>query len=313
MSLADLRSHFLSGELSKPEYIVAMHDLHAVLFEYSDRLPATDIARIEITDHRVVMETRSHGIRMVCDPEDHRIAPIEILNFGAYEPAESRMLLNILGEMEGQGRLKVAFDVGANFGYYALLLRHRFPGLEVHAFEPVPGTFRRLEENLALNGATSIHTHPFGLSDQRGEFPFYFYPEGSGNASAVDLTGGPTVQKVMCRVERMDDFAASRALNPDFIKCDVEGAELLAFRGGLSTLGRNRPVVFTEMLRKWSARFGYHPNEILSLFQNLGYSCFTAKDDRLRLFEAMDDQTLETNFFFLHPEAHRSVLEAWRA
>ncbi len=311
MNLADLRSKYKQGELAKADYISAMHLLHEVLYAYAAHLPSTDITKIEIIDGRVVMETRSHGIRMVCDPIDHRIVPIEILNFGDYEPEESQVLLRILGTLAAEGRFKVAFDVGANYGYYSILLQKTFPGLVTHAFEPLPPTFERLTENLALNGISQVHRHPIGLSDKAGEFPFYFYPEGSGNASTVDLSGLPSVQKVSCRVERMDDFVALEGLAPDFIKCDVEGAELHVFKGGRSTLERNRPVVFTEMLRKWSARFGYHPNEIIGLFKALGYGCYAARDGRIRAFESMDEETVETNFFFLHRENHRSALDAW--
>ncbi|MBK8727243.1 MAG: FkbM family methyltransferase [Holophagaceae bacterium] len=288
-----------------------MHQFHAFLYAYADYLSSTDIARIEITDGRVVMETRSHGIRMVCDAKDHRIAPIEILNFGAYEPAESRLLLGILRTLEDQGGMGTAFDVGANYGYYSLLLHKNFPALGIQAFEPLPPTFARLTENLDLNGAASVRANPFGLSDNDGEFPFYFYPEGSGNASAVDLSGLPSVQQLACRVRRMDDFTAASGLSPDFIKCDVEGAELMVFMGGRATLERCRPAVFTEMLRKWSAKFDYHPNEIITLFQGMGYGCFTAKEGRLRPFSTMDDTTIETNFFFLHDQKHRAALEAW--
>ena len=91
----------------------------------------------------------------------------------------------------------------------------------------------------------------------------------------------------------------------DFIKCDVEGAELFVFQGALKLLAQDKPIVFTEMLRKWAAKFDYHPNQIIELFQGLGYQCFTADaEGKLRAFGLMDDQTQETNFFFLHKTQH---------
>jgi hypothetical protein len=57
----------------------------------------------------------------------------------------------------------------------------------------------------------------------------------------------------------------------------------------------------TEMLRKWAAGFGYHPNDIIDLFAGLGYKCF---DSTLKPFGRMDEATTETNFFFLHPDTH---------
>ena len=84
----------------------------------------------------------------------------------------------------------------------------------------------------------------------------------------------------------------------DFIKCDVEGAELFVFQGGVATIRTQQPVIFTEMLRKWSAAFGYHPNDIIALLADAGYHCFTVHDGRLTPFLTMDETTVETNFFF---------------
>ena len=67
-----------------------MHRLHAGLFDYAEFIRDTDIARIEVTDGTVTMTSRRTGIKMLCDPHDMRMAPIEILNFGAYEPVEQQ-------------------------------------------------------------------------------------------------------------------------------------------------------------------------------------------------------------------------------
>ena len=64
----------------------------------------------------------------------------------------------------------------------------------------------------------------------------------------------------------------------DFLKCDVEGAELKVFQGGLATITSDKPIVFSEILRKWSRKLGYNPNEIFSFFYDLQYRAFTAVD-----------------------------------
>ena len=76
-----------------------------------------------------------------------------------------------------------------------------------------------------------------------------------------------TTQKVECNVRRMDDFVKDENINRiDFIKCDVEGSELFVYQGGIESIDRFKPIVFSEMLRKWSNKFGYHPNDIINLF-----------------------------------------------
>ena len=97
----------------------------------------------------------------------------------------------------------------------------------------------------------------------------------------------------------------------DFIKCDVEGAELLVFKGGLNTIKRDKPIIFSEILRKWSAMFNYDPNEIFDLFKSEGYLAFTVNTNVLLPFCRMDESTVETNFFFLHAEKHRDLILKW--
>jgi FkbM family methyltransferase len=297
MSLEDLRKAFQEGALAKPAFIDAMHAHHRVLHEYARFLQGTDVASIELVAGEVVMTMRGTGVRFVCDPEDKRLAPIDALNFGTYEKDELDRVVALLRPGD------TVLDVGANLGFYTLTLARRVPGLALHAFEPIPRTFAALERHLALNGVAA-KAYPFGFSDEAAEKTFYFYPEDSVNASAANLTGGANVAEVRCRVERLDDFVRREKVVPDFVKCDVEGAELLVFKGGLETLGRHRPAILTEMLRKWSAPFGYHPNEIIELLAGLGYRCFTLRSGELVPFARMDESTVETNFFFLHPARH---------
>jgi hypothetical protein len=66
-----------------------------------------------------------------------------------------------------------------------------------------------------------------------------------------------------------------------------------------------------EMLRLHSRAFGYDPNDIVELMDGFGYCCFASAGDHWRSFERMNDDTVETNFPFLHSERHSEVLSAW--
>jgi FkbM family methyltransferase len=294
MSLSEIKKRFAAGEITKSTYIDQMHELHRSLFDYSRFLRHTDIAKIEITDELVVMTSRATGVKIICDSDDKRIAPIEIINFGFYEKDEYSMIMRMVGEND------VIFDIGANVGWYSINIAAAYPSSTVFAFEPIPKTFDYLVRNIHLNGVHNVRAQNIGLSNQEGVLTFFYYPTGSGNASSANLTDAVGVEEIKCHVSTLDRFASVQAPRVDFIKCDVEGAELLVFQGGLDVLRRFRPIVFTEMLRKWSAKFDYHPNEIIELFLKMGYRCFIAKQEGLVEFLSMDDETQETNFFFLH-------------
>jgi FkbM family methyltransferase len=302
MSLFTTKRRFEFGTITKPQYISEMHAQHVKLFEYADWLGTTDIARIEITSGQVIMVSRSSNIRIHCDRHNKRIAPIEILNFGDYEKKDADMILRLI-----KPRFTV-IDIGANIGWYTLNIAKMCGAARVLAIEPVPATFEALQANIALNQLDTITAYNIGFSDHTGVERFFFSPDGFDNASMVNLSERADAQAVPCEVMTLDEFAVARKLHVDFIKCDVEGAELSVFKGAVATLRQDHPIVFTEMLRKWSAKFNYHPNAIIDLFSDLGYRCFTAKAGRLAEFLKMDESTMETNFFFLHSTHHATEI-----
>ena len=74
------------GVISKPDFIKEMHEMHHTkLFEYARHLPKTNIKKIEIQDDQIIMTSRDLGVRMLCNSKDHRLSPIEVLNFLEYE------------------------------------------------------------------------------------------------------------------------------------------------------------------------------------------------------------------------------------
>lgn len=302
MNLFEKRTAYQTGKLDKPAYISEMHKLHQTLFEYAEFIRDTDIASIEITDGKVVMTSRSHNIKIIADQVDERLVPIEIINFGKYEGFESSIIYKLI---DGDYNI---FDIGANIGWYSLNLAKAFPSAHLFSFEPIPHTYNYLKTNIELNQFKNIAPYNWGFSDQAGDAYFYYYPEGSGNASAVDLSGRDSVQKVPCLLRRLDDFADELNERVDFIKCDTEGSEWFVFKGGINTLKHWKPIVFTELLRKWSSKFNYHPNQVIDFFSELGYLCFVAKDQHLVKFDRVDEDTVETNFFFLHAHKHAAQI-----
>lgn len=305
MKPTELKDAYQEGELEKHKYIRDIHRYHQILYEYAELIKGTKIKSIEITAGEVMITTWS-GIKLIGNPVDKRIPSHEILNFNAVEQSDHEMVMNLTQDNT------IIFDIGANVGWYTLNLAKRYPNSYVYAFEPVPKTFVDLQRHIVLNRLTNITAFNFGFSDKEGTVDFYYYPEDSGNASLVNVSGYDNVKTFKCAVWKMDRFAHENNTHPDFIKCDVEGAELLVFNGGMKTLERDKPIIFTELLRIWSAKFGYHPNDVISLLKGLGYRCFSAEYDTLTEVFTVTEKTVEKTFFFLHKEKHKEQIEKYK-
>ena len=164
------------------------------------------------------------------------LAYAQHLDAGGYEPEVSAFFDRVAA---GGG---VVYDVGANWGYYGVLLATNpaFSGT-VHAFEAAPGTYRDLEATIDAAGLSDrVTCHRMGLSSEDGELPLV---EGRHSALArIERTAGRH-KATMVAVRRLDSLDLPP---PDFIKIDVEGHELDVLRGGARLLERVRPVVILE-------------------------------------------------------------------
>lgn len=300
--MMSLQRRFRSGEIPKADYIEAMYQQHRRLFDYAGLLAGCPVHQLVLDQTGVQAVTRT-GLKFRLDPQDRRQPPIEALNFGSFEGDDEQMLHALTSPGD------TVFDVGANIGWHALHLGQLNPAGMVVAFEPVLSTFAGLEANVALNNISNITILPIGLGETEETLTLFLDESMPMGASAVDHSGGGVTMQVGCKIRRLDDVSAELGILPDLVKIDVEGAEMFVIRGGLATLRSARPVVACELLRKWAGSFGYHPNEVIDLMTSLGYRCFEADGDRLRLVPGITDSTVATNFFFLHTEKHAGLLD----
>lgn len=308
-SLKETVQAYEAGSLLKVDFIKKMHGIHKSLFEYQERLTACNLSSIQILRCEVVAEFLDPNIRMICPPGDHRIAPVEALNFGAFEPAEIALVRRLVDQLGGN---KVhIFDIGANAGFYSLALSKYFPGLRGVAFEPVPSTYSYLKRNLELNEVGEINALNLGLSDTEGDLAFAVEPEHSGASFIASEANGGNAHLVTCRVTTVDNYIAQGGKVPDFIKCDVEGAEFLVFKGACNLLKDFRPAIFTEILRKWAVKFNYHPNDLIHYLSELGYCCLVIRGEKLSPISTVTDDTMDTNYVFLHRQTHSKSLLAF--
>lgn len=298
----ECRSAYERGEIERLDLWKRLADRHRLIAEHSAALAGTEIAAL-VVEPTGLSATLSNGLSFVLDPNALREAPNIILSQGGYESFELALISRLARGAE------TIFDIGANIGWYSLHLAQQEPQARVYAFEPVPTTHLRLLANLARNEAGNRVTPVRdGLSDAPGDFDM-FVPATSGSpaASLSELHPGEGSRRVACRFTTLDAFARANGVERiDFLKCDVEGAELRVLKGGMSSLARFKPAVVIELLRKWSAVFGYHPNDALDLFASLGYVCYGIGENALTRVDRVTDETRETNYVFLDPARHPS-------
>lgn len=305
-----LQEAFREGSLARNDYWKAIQHHHLLVDQYRSLIQGDLLDHIEIhaDDLQIVLK---NGLRFIWNPHEIRQASSVLVNNGEYEDDELYALLKL-----AQNATNI-LDIGANIGWYTLHLAQivQPKGGMVYAFEPIPYTYEVLQRNLALNPdvASVVKTYNLALGETAETVDFYI-PAFQGSVAASRSTLYPEDENkvIQGKMVILDQFAEREGISAiDLLKCDVEGAELFVLRGGMGLIERDKPMIMLEMLRKWSAKFDYHPNDIINLLAERGYRCWFAADGALHHLEAMDEHVEEVNFFFLHDDKHQDIITGW--
>ena len=145
----------------------------------------------------------------------------------------------------------IAYDLGANLGYTALLLARALgPSGRVFAFEPLADNLERLRRAVTLNGVENrITIVPAAVGARGGPAAFRIHV--SGGMGRLENGAGRQdgfVAAATVDVVTLDDFVfAEGHAPPAVIKIDLEGGEAAALTGMSRLLRERRPCLLLEL------------------------------------------------------------------
>jgi FkbM family methyltransferase len=290
MDTSDSRLEFkkLLDEISNPS---------APLSRIQECLSVGPSRKISLYPNEYLLTMIEDGTNFIWDQNDPRTAVTSLVAIGLYEELETALLKNIAKSS------KTIFDVGANVGYYSVILGLNLNEQQnLYAFEPIKSSFTQLERNLKANSLEEkTNAFNIALSDKTGTIELYIPMKSGSSATSARLLHPEEENRIeIVESQTLDCFVSENAISScDLLKIDVEGAELQILQGAIKTIDKFKPVIFTELLRKWSAAYAYHPNDVINLLGNLNYNCFSVNEHLTEILK-ITDETIETNFIFVH-------------
>ena len=122
-----------------------------------------------------------------------------------------------------------------------------------------------------------------------------------------------------CEVESItiDTFVEANTINRlDYIKIDVEGAELLVLKGAKRTIELLKPVVQVEVSGSFTKLYDYEPYDLFNFMAGTGYDyAFLGQHEdetgvgRLQTSTRLaDDLAVSSEFFFFPKERPMNLL-----
>jgi len=197
---------------------------------------------------------KTHWFRIYLNPGDNSYVSSSISTTGCLGIGLTSLILKIV-----KPGMRVV-DVGANLGYYSLLLSKLVgTGGEVHAFEPDPLNFSYLTRSIRENGVTNVVCYQQALSDMNGVISLFkadpTYPHAH---SLVDMnmetwSSGSRHGVLDVPTRTLDSIWRSLS-EPriDFLKVHVAGGESIVLRGAMNMLEDSRPLLsFVMVPENW--------------------------------------------------------------
>jgi FkbM family methyltransferase len=156
----------------------------------------------------------------------------------------------------------VVFDLGANHGFYSVLFA-KMAGSKgrVYAFEPFPVMGDVIKFNARLNDVR-IDVYDVGLSKEKKDATASL----TAQCIALDQFG----DSVKISLDSLDNYGH---LVPNFLKIDIEGAEIDALEGAKKLL-EHRPNIYLEVHTSFLKHFGRRVEEIFEVLPLSDYFCY---------------------------------------
>jgi FkbM family methyltransferase len=176
------------------------------------------------------------GFRFWFDTGDREMGVL--MATGNYEPEVRELMKTVI--RPGMR----CIDAGASTGYYSCLMATLVgPAGKVHAFEPMPSSFRLLNKNVKENNLGEV-VKAYQLACSSSSRAIDATVSGNMYIARTDNEG----EKVSMEAAVVDELISGVV---DVIKIDVEGYEIEAL-GGMSRIIRDhRPVIFSEINEYW--------------------------------------------------------------
>ncbi|MEO6629855.1 MAG: FkbM family methyltransferase, partial [Aquihabitans sp.] len=202
----------------------------------------------------------------------------DVYFLGQYEPALTRLVEAVV---EPGDR---CVDGGAAFGWYTVLCSRLVgPDGAVIAFEPNPEAAVLLRHTVRANDGDNIDLRfsALGAHVGRARVEMPASAPTMGHAAIRLMREANTGEGLpLIEVDTVDTAVQGPI---GFMKLDVEGSELAILEGSQRVLRDDRPWLLVEMATATSQTFGYHPNDIVAMLVDHGYTLLAVDEPRDRL------------------------------
>ncbi len=190
------------------------------------------------------------------------LSPLALTKNIKYDRASKQILKKVLNPNAN------CIDVGCHKGEFMDMMIQYAPNGSHMGFEPIPEMYESLQDKYGNH-----HTiYQLALSNQKGELSFQHvtnFPAYSGFKERNYDGKNAVIEQITVQTELLDSLIGEHE-RVDFIKIDVEGAELQVLEGAQKTINRCHPFILFEFGKGAADHYGTTAEMIYEFFKNNG-------------------------------------------
>jgi FkbM family methyltransferase len=203
----------------------------------------------------------------------------QLSKFGSYEAENSNWVLqNFMNCKPGV----LFIDVGANFGWYSLLLSICAKDLgRVISIEPESENLRLLKKNISENNINNITVIAAGVGASEGSGELALNDDWNPGMHSLrkDMN---SLNSVKIDISTLDNLLKNYPGEIELLKMDIEGFEVDALMGASETLQRTKKVMI-EFTPKFIRACGRDPETLLNIFESYNFLPYLINNGKLEL------------------------------
>ena len=189
----------------------------------------------------------------------------------------------------------VAVDIGANVGEHIFVLSKLVgPEGRVIGFEPEGEAFNILTKIIKKLSLENVEVYNIALGEEETIKTIKTPTDQIGipNLALSYITNKISAEsrhENLVKMRTLDNLRRELPIlnKVKLINCDVEGYELMVFKGGKNLISYVRPVIFCEIEKNFTVRYNYYPQDIFDFFYTLKYKAYAIKNE-LELVDKYD-------------------------
>lgn len=175
------------------------------------------------------------------------------------------------------GKNWTIIDIGAGIGDFTLFSATQNPHNIVYAFEPDPGSFYLLEENIVLNQITNVHAFQLAVWSKSGELVLDTKLNEPLQYTSHDIESQKILkdQVIVQSVSLQDIFNSCGIKKCQLVKIDCEGGEFEILFNTPESILQNIDRIILEYHDNVTI---YNHNDLVNFLSSKGFSVKTHKN-----------------------------------